>query len=159
MEETPAVQLIAVEIEHPEFATLLNDIREFDWKLINRLRKEDLARVHATGFMFANKGLENQKQELKTFLLQHPSCMASDFEMIMSKLNIFGYLIAQKKTEVVKKEAEKEKTRTKKTKTIKHEKPKLPPKVIVIDDEEEDEGTYSEDSENSEEEDDGLTLT
>ena len=160
MEETPAVQLIAVEIEHPEFATLLNDIREFDWKLINRLRKEDLARVHSTGLQFANKGLENQQQELKTFLLQHPSCMASDFEMIMSKLNIFGYLIAQKKMEVVKKETEKEKKRTKKTKEIKHEKPKLPPKVIVIDDnEEEDEGTDSEDSEDSEEEDDGLTLT
>ena len=156
MEETPAVQLIAVEIEHPEFATLLNDIRDFDWKIINRLRKEDLARVHSTGFQFANKGTENQKQELKTFLLQHPSCMASDFEMIMSKLNIFGYLIAQKKMEVVKKETEKEKKRTKKTKTIKHEKPK----VIVIDDkEEEDEEDEGTDSEDSEEEDDGLTLT
>ena len=141
MEETPAVQLIAVEIEHPEFATLLNDIRDFDWKIINRLRKEDMARVHSTGFQFANKGLENQRQELKTFLLQHPSCMASDFEMIMSKLNIFGYLIAQKKMEVVKKETEKEKKRSKKTKAIKQEKPK----VIVIEEEEEDEGTDSED--------------
>ena len=158
MEETPAVQLIAVEIEHPEFAQLINDIREFDWKLINRLRKEDIARVRATGFTFNNNGLENQRQELKTFLLQHPSCMASDFEMIMSKLNIFGYLITQKKMEVVKKEEEKEKKRMKKTRAIKHEKPKLPPKVIVIDDEE-DEGTDSEDSEDSEEEDDGLTLT
>ena len=141
MEDTPAVQLIAVEIENPEFAQLINDIREFDWKLINRLRKEDLARVRATGFQFNNNGLENQKQELKTFLLQHPSCMASDFEMIMSKLNIFGYLITQKKMEAVKKE----KKRSKKTKAIKHEKTKLSPKVVVIDDSEDDEGTESED--------------
>ena len=155
MEETPAVQLIAVEIEHPEFAQLINDIREFDWKLINRLRKEDLARVCATGLQFKNKGVENQREELKSFLLEHPSCMASDFEMIMSKLNVFAFLIAQKKMEVVKNEEEKEKKRMKKTRAIKHEKPKLPPKVIVID-EEEDEGTYSEDSE---EESDGLTLT
>ena len=158
MEDTPAVQLIAVEIEHPEFAQLINDIREFDWKLINRLRKEDLARVCATGFQFKNKGVENQREELKSFLLEHPSCMASDFEMIMSKLNVFAFLIAQKKMEAVQEEAEKEKKRMKKTRAIKHEKPKLPPKVIVID-EEEDEGTYSEDSEDSEEEDDGLTLT
>ena len=112
----------------------------------------------STGFQFKNKGVENQREELKSFLLEHPSCMASDFEMIMSKLNVFGFLIAQKKMEVVKNEEEKEKKRMKKTRAIKHEKPKLPPKVIVID-EEEDEGTYSEDSEDSEEESDGLTLT
>ena len=159
MEDTPAVQLIAVEIEHPEFAQLINDIREFDWKLINRLRKEDLARVCSTGFQFKNKGVENQREELKSFLLEHPSCMASDFEMIMSKLNVFAFLIAQKKMEVVKNEEEKEKKRMKKTRAIKHEKPKLPSKVIVIDDNEEDEGTDSEDSEDSEEESDGLTLT
>ena len=154
MEDTPAVQMIAVEIEHPEFALLLNDIREFDWRLINRLRKEDLARVHSTGFEFKNKGLENQREELKSFLLDHPSCMASDFEMVLNKLNIFGYLIAQKKMAVVRKEAAKDRKQSKKQKRIKHEKPK----VIVIEEEEEEEPEDSEDqsfsNEDNEEEND-----
>ena len=148
MEDSPAVQLIAVEIEHPEFASLINDIREFDWKLINRLRKEDLARVHSTGFEFKNKGLENQRMELKSFLLDHPSCMASDFEMIISKLNIFGRLIAMKKMAVVEKEAKKDRKQTKKQKRIKHEKPK----VVVIEEEEEEEKKEEEEERKEEEE-------
>ena len=42
MEETPAAQLIAVCLEYPEFNQLLSDIRDFDWKVINKLRREDL---------------------------------------------------------------------------------------------------------------------
>ena len=148
MEDSPAVQLIAVEIEHPEFAALINDIREFDWRIVNRLRKEDLARVHSTGFEFKNKGLENQRMELKSFLLDHPSCMASDFEMIISKLNIFGRLIAMKKMAVVEKEAKKDRKQTKKQKRIKHEKPK----VIVIEEEEEEEEKKEEEEERKEDE-------
>ena len=64
MEDTPAVQLIAVEIQNPDFVPLLNDIRDFDWKIVNRLRKEDIARIHSTGFNFRTRGLENQKMEL-----------------------------------------------------------------------------------------------
>ena len=71
--ESPAAQLITVEIEYPEFATLLNDIRDFDWKLINKLRKEDLARVASTGFRFRTKGKESQQKELASFLIEHPS--------------------------------------------------------------------------------------
>ena len=93
MEDSPAVQLIAVEIQNPEFVPLLNDIRDFDWKIVNRLRKEDLARIHSTGFTFRTKGLENQKMEFKSFLLEHPSVMASDFEMIISKLNIYARML------------------------------------------------------------------
>ena len=97
-EESPATQLIAVELENPEFAELLNDIRDFDWKLINKLRKEDLARVASTGFRFASKGLENQRMELKNFLYNNPACMASDLEMIIGKLTIFARLLSSKRT-------------------------------------------------------------
>ena len=99
MEINAATKLIEVEIEHPEYAIILNDIREFDWKVINRLRKEDLARVARTGFTFKNKGLDNQKQELRTFLLEHPSTMSSDFEGIITKFNIFGRIIAEQRME------------------------------------------------------------
>ena len=117
-ENNLATQLIAAEIELPEFATLLNDIRDFDWTIVNRLRKEDLARIASTGFRFATKGADSRKKEFQSFLLQHPSCMASDFEMIISKLNIFARLIGDKNKET-------------KLPAIKHEKPRK--KRIVIE--------------------------
>ena len=118
VENNLASQLIAAEIELPEFATLLNDIRDFDWTIVNRLRKEDLARIASTGFKFTTKGDASRKKEFQSFLLQHPSCMASDFEMIISKLNIFARLIGEKN-----KESE--------LPAIKHEKPRK--KRIVIE--------------------------
>ena len=95
-EDSPATQLIAVEINFPEFAELINDIRAFDWSIITKLRKEDLARVASTGFKFTTKGFENQKMELKSFLLHHPSCMASDFEMVINKLVFYFQFMAMK---------------------------------------------------------------
>ena len=126
---TAAAQLIAVEIEHPEYATLINNIREFDWKLINKLRKEDIARIQTTGFTFVNKGLDNQRKEFQTFLLQHPSCMSSDFEMIIKKLNIFGQIIAEQRFEELNKTVKKKQPRRK---TIKYE-----PKVEEVEEDEE----------------------
>ena len=140
-ENNPATQLIAVEIEHPEFAQLLNDIRDFDWKLINRLRKEDLARIASTGFRFTSKGIENQRMELKSFLLNHPSCMASDFEMIVSKLQIFSLLWNGPRPKEPVRPAIPQEKKKKKAK-----------KVIVIEEEEEETFEASEPSESSEEE-------
>ena len=139
--ESPAAQLIAVEIEYPEFATLINDIRDFDWKIINKLRKEDLARVASTGFRFNTKGKVSQQKELASFLIEHPSVMASDFEMIINKLQIYARLIGQQP---------KQTTRP----AIKHEKQKPKKKKIIVVEEEEDIYTPSaSDSEEDSEED------
>ena len=137
--ESPASQLIAVEIEYPEFATLLNDIRDFDWKLINKLRREDLARVASTGFKFRTKGKESQQKELASFLIEHPSVMASDFEMIISKLQIYARLIGEQPKQTS-------------APAITHDKQKPKKKrVIVIEEEEDEEFVPSEPSEDSEE--------
>ena len=125
--ESPASQLIAVDIEYPEFATLLNDIRDFDWKMINKLRSEDLARVASTGFMFKTKGKESQRKEFASFLLEHPSVMASDFEMIISKLQIYARLIGQQPKQTSAPAITQDK-----------QKPKKSRKVIVIEEEESD---------------------
>ena len=85
-----ASTLIKMELKHPEIVNLLNDIRDFDWKMVSKLRKQDLQRVARTGFHFSTTGIESQRQELKAFLIAHPSCMGSDFEIILNKLQIFG---------------------------------------------------------------------
>lgn len=114
---SPAYQLIADEIETPEYAQLINDIRDFDWKTINRLRNDDLLRVAKTGFTFQNNGLENRRQELKAFLLEHPTCMASDFELIIQKLQAYGYLFNLKRQEE-QRQAQQEQHKPKKHRAI-----------------------------------------
>ena len=137
--ESPAAQLIAVDIQYPEFATLLNDIRDFDWKMINKLRREDLARVASTGFMFKTKGKETQQKEFASFLLEHPSVMASDFEMIISKLQIFARFIGEQQNQTSAPAITHDKQKPKKK------------KVIVVEEEEDEEFVPSEPSEDSEE--------
>ena len=146
MEETPAVQLIAVCLEYPEFNQLLSDIRDFDWRIISKLRKEDLTRISSTGFVFKTKGIESQRKEVQSFLLDNPACMASDFELIIGKLNIFSRMVGAKRAEQQK---------PKEVPQITHEKKKTKKKqIVVLEDEEEDRlipNTSSEDEEREEE--------
>jgi hypothetical protein len=100
MEDSPATQLIAVCLQHPEFNQLINDIRDFDWKIVNKLRASDLDRIASIGFKFTTKGLESRRQEFKSFLINTPACMASDFEMIICKLQIYSRLITPKRTAI-----------------------------------------------------------
>ena len=141
-EDSPAAQLIGVELEYPEFAELLNDIRAFDWKIINKLRKEDLARVASAGFKFATKGPDNQKMELKNFLFGHPSCMASDLEMIICKVAIFARLWSPKSTPQVSQSPRIENQQP----ALEH-RPKRKPKKVVIVEEEDYEEDYEEEEE------------
>ena len=137
MEDSPVVQLIAVEIQNPEFVQLLNDIRDFDWKVVNKLRKEDINRIRSTGFQFRSMGLENQKQEFKSFLFEHPSVMASDLEIILFKLNVFSRLISNHEASQPVQNSPKEEPSKP---ALKHEVQKKRPKkkpVIVIEEEEE----------------------
>ena len=146
MEETPAVQLIAVCLEYPEFNQLLSDIRDFDWRIISKLRKEDLARISSTGFVFKTKGIESQRKEVQSFLLNNPACMASDFELIIGKLNIFSRMVGAKRAEQQKPKEVPQITHEKKKKTKKQ--------IVVLEDEEEDRlipNTSSEDEEREEE--------
>ena len=129
MEDSPAVQLIAVEIQNPEFTTLLNDIRDFNWQSVSKLRKEDIKRIEATGFRFKTKAFESQKMEFKSFLLEHPSVMASDMEMILFKLEAYGRLIAthaqaQKSTQPSQRQQ---------TPIREHHKKSKKPRVIVVE--------------------------
>ena len=145
MEETPAAQLIAVCLEYPEFNQLLSDIRDFDWKVINKLRREDLARISSTGFVFKTKGIESQRKEVQSFLLNNPACMASDFELIIGKLQIFSHMVGAKQAEQQK---------PKEVPQITREKKKTKKKIIVVEDEEEDgliPYTSSEDEESEDE--------
>ena len=109
-------QLLAAELELPGLAQVLNDIREFDWKVVNKLRKEDLERISGLGFQFKNHGVENRRQEFRAFLLEHPTIMSENFEHLMKKLQIFAELMGV---------AAQPKPQPKKRKAITHNKAKV----------------------------------
>ena len=135
MFDTPEMQLIAAEIELPGLAQVINDIREFDWKIINKLRKEDLERIAGVGFQFKNRGIENRRQEFRAFLLEHPTLMSENFEHLMKKLSAYSRLLAVKNEEATR---EVIRPSTPPRRAIKHH----PKKVVVVSDEED----YTEDS-------------
>ena len=149
MFDTPEMQLIAAEIELPGLAQVINDIREFDWKIINKLRKEDLERIAGVGFQFKNRGIENRRQEFRAFLLEHPTLMSENFEHLMRKLSAYSRLLAVKNEETQRSRNVSPPPR----RAIKHH----PKKVVVVSDEED----YTEDSSvapDDDEEDDELDL-
>ena len=116
MEQSPEVLLIAAEIETEGLAQVINDIREFDWKVVNKLRKEDLARIADLGFQFKNKGVENRRQEFRAFLLEHPTIMSENFEHLMRKLKAFAELMGA---------AAQSKPKKQKHRAITHDEPKV----------------------------------
>ena len=134
--DSPEFQLIAAEIELPGLAQVLNDIREFDWKIINRLRKDDLDRIAGIGFQFKNRGIENRRQEFRAFLLEHPTLMSENFEHLMRKLSAYSQLLAAKNEEAQTEQRRKNSPPARKA--IKHH----PKKVVVVSDEED----YTDDS-------------
>ena len=150
MFDTPEMQLIAAEIELPGLAQVINDIREFDWKIINKLRKEDLERIAGVGFQFKNRGIENRRQEFRAFLLEHPTLMSENFEHLMKKLSAYSRLLTVKNEEATH---EVTRPKTPPRRAIKHQ----PKRVVVVSDEED----YTEDSfvvPDDDEEDDELDL-
>ena len=94
--------------------------------------------------------------EFKSFLLDHPSCMASDFQMILNKLSIFSNIIGTNTSstyevrrpkvrtpivqEIDEEDEVEEVPRKKKTKKA----PKHKRRVIVIEEEDE-EDSYDDD--------------
>ena len=88
-------RLIRMEMEHQDLGIILHDIRAFEPTVINKLRTEDLERVKTTGFTFMTKGLKNMKEELRTWLFGHPSCMSNSFENILENMKRFGQIAFQ----------------------------------------------------------------
>ena len=68
-----AIALMKAEIADEYIVVMLNDIR-------------DLNNIASTGFQFATRGVNNQHEEVRSFLLNHPSTMAADIDTIIIKL-------------------------------------------------------------------------
>ena len=55
--------------------------------------------IASTGFQFATRGVKNQREEVRSFLLNHPSTMAADIDTIIIKFRLYGQLLSESKKE------------------------------------------------------------
>ena len=78
-----AIALMKAEIADEHIAVMLNEIRAFDFALVNKLTQRDLNNIASTWFQFATRGVNNQHEEVRSFLLNHPSTMAADIDTII----------------------------------------------------------------------------
>lgn len=87
------------EIADDSIAVLLNDIRAFDFSMVNKLTQTDLNKIASTGFQFSTRGIKNQREEVRSFLLNHPSTMAADIDTIIIKFRLYGQLLSEPQKE------------------------------------------------------------
>ena len=69
------------EIADEYIVVMLNDIR-------------DLNNIASTGFQFATRGVKNQREEVRSFLLNHPSTMVANIDTIIIKFSLYGQLLS-----------------------------------------------------------------
>ena len=91
-----AIAIMKAEIADEYIVVMLNDIRAYDFALVNKLTQRDLNNIASTGFQFATRGVKNQREEVRSFLLNHPSTMAADIDTIIIKLRLYGQLLSDK---------------------------------------------------------------
>ena len=142
-----AIALMKAEIADEHVAVMLNDIRAFDFALVNKLTQRDLNNIASTGFQFATRGVKNQREEVRSFLLSHPSTMAADIDTIIIKFRLYGQLLSEPKKEQPK---VREIKGPKKTRGKRHEEEESS-EIEDVEDifEEEDEDDEEEESEDS----------
>ena len=81
-----AKRIIDEEIEDPELAEVLNDIREYKQTTTGHFTKPVLDELADEGFPFTTFGVVSRRSELKTFINKHPSVMSSDETTLMDKI-------------------------------------------------------------------------
>ena len=92
-----AIAFMKAEIADEYIVVMLNDIRAYDFALVNKLTQRDLNNIASTWFQFATRGVKNQREEVRSFLLNHPSTMAADIDTIIIKFRLYGQLLREPK--------------------------------------------------------------
>ena len=90
-------QLIEQDLADKKFSALLNDIRDFRLGLIRSLTKADLEYIQRHGFKFQTKTLIGKKEEVRQFVLTHPSLMAAEKETLKENFKILNTILKETK--------------------------------------------------------------
>ena len=89
--------LISKELEDENFKLALDEIHNFRLGVIRNLSKADIEQIQYAGFRYKTKTLAGKREEIKQFIIEHPSLMAPDVESLKCRFKIMGKLIKKKK--------------------------------------------------------------
>ena len=127
-----------------EMREALFDITQFKISMISRFSREDLDVLEEAGFEFSNNFITQRRNELKTFLLNHPECMSGELETLMDKIMYYTAKEGTKLKDQKKKRLQRVKQLAKENiKRVKKSKSKPKPKAPIEEEEEEEEESES----------------
>ena len=111
-------EIIDWAFHNDEWNEALLDIKGFQLQLVGRFSRSELDLLEEQGFNFSASGVVQRRNDLKSFIRQHPEVMSSDFETLIDKIIYW----IQKESEM------KQSLRTKESNRIrsKYQKPKKP---------------------------------
>ena len=124
--------LIDTVYDDQEMREALFDITQFKISMISRFSREDLEVLEEAGFEFSNTYITQRRNELKTFLLNHPECMSGELETLMDKIMYFTTKEGKKLKDQKKKRLQRIKQLAEKNiKRVKKSTPKKKPKAPI----------------------------
>ena len=91
--------LIEMDSKDPEVGKVLSEIHSFTLGTIKSLSREDLDAINRYGFRFKTKTLAGKREEIKQFLLEHPSLMGSDTKSIKRNFKYLGNILPKQESE------------------------------------------------------------
>ena len=101
--------LIDLCYEDEEMRYALKDIMGFKRSSTQRFGREEMDILEDAGFEFSNSYITQRKNEVISFLSQHPECCSQDFETMIDKITYF----CVKHTELLREKKKKQKQRMK----------------------------------------------
>ena len=111
-------EIIDWAFHNDEWNEALLDIKGFQLQLVGRFSRSELDLLEEQGFNFSASGVVQRRNDLKSFIRQHPEVMSSDFETLIDKIIYW----LEKDTEMKQSLRAKESSRIR----SKYQKPKKP---------------------------------
>ena len=79
-------EIIDWAFHNDEWNEALLDIKGFQLQLVGRFSRSELDLLEEQGFNFSASGVVQRRNDLKSFIRQHPEVMSSDFETLIDKI-------------------------------------------------------------------------
>ena len=89
--------LISLEYSNELYIDALNSISNFKLGLIRSLTKADLETIGRCGFRYKTRTMAGRREEIRNYILDHPSLRADSVEGIRNNFKILGKMIREKK--------------------------------------------------------------
>ena len=79
-------EIIDWAFHNDEWNEALMDIKGFQLQLVGRFTRSELDLLEEQGFNFSAAGVVQRRNDLKSFIRQHPEVMSADFETLIDKI-------------------------------------------------------------------------